>query len=334
LQRFIGVGYYRPVSLWPGVTCKFLDAGHILGSAIVEMDLEEIGRRRRVVFSGDVGRPVSPLLRPPEIPSDTQILILESTYGGRIQAPAEDLKARLRDVVARVIERKGKVIIPAFSVGRTQHIVYFLNALWNAGELPRVPVYVDSPLSTNVTEIFRQHPECYNRQVREQLHRDGDPFGFTTLTYIRDVEASKELNERTDPMIIIAASGMCEAGRILHHLRNSIEDPKNCVMIVGFQAENTLGRRIVERQPEVRIFGETLQLRAEVAVLNGFSAHADAEELVDFAWRVNERGQALEKVYLVHGEPDQQEALAARLRQSLDSSIEILIPKRGERFDL
>jgi len=334
MNRFTGLGYYARTPIGDGVTCRFLDAGHILGSAIVELDLAENGQRRRVVFSGDLGRPNPSILRPADIPNDTEVLIIESTYGGRRHPPAEDLRNALRDLVRRVIDRRGKLIIPAFSVGRTQEITYTLNSLWNAGELPRVPVYVDSPLSTNVTEIFRNHPECYNRQTRELMLRDEDPFGFATLTYIRSVEASKKLNDREDPMIILAASGMCEAGRILHHLRNSIDNPRNCVLIAGFQAENTLGRKIVEREPVVRIFGEEVPLKAEVVVMTGFSAHADSEELLDFVWRVNERGRALKKIFLVHGEPEQIEALAGRIRSTLRDGVEITTPKRGETFKI
>lgn len=334
LQQFIGVGYYRQFCFEPGICGKFLDAGHILGSAIVELDLEEDGRRRRVVFSGDLGRPNTPILRHPDIPNDTEILILESTYGGRRHDPPENLRAQLSELVNRVYARNGKLIIPAFSVGRTQEIVYYLNSLWNSRELPRMPVFVDSPLSTNVTEIFRHHPECFNRETRELIQKDDDPFGFASLTYVRDVEESKKLNDRTDPMIIISASGMCEAGRILHHLRNAIEDAKNCVLIVGFQAENTLGRKIVERQETVNIFGEPLALRAEVVSMNGFSAHADSEELVDFAWRVRERGRALQKIYLVHGELEQQKALHEKLHHTFNGEVEVIIPQRGERFAL
>lgn len=334
LQSFTGIGYYREFCFHKGVCGRYLDAGHILGSAVVELNLEEAGRNCRLVFSGDIGRPFERILRPPEIPSDTEVLIMESTYGNRHHPSAEDLRANLRDLVKRVYERKGKIIIPAFSVGRTQELVFTLNSLWNAGELPRIPVYVDSPLSTNVTAVFRQHPECYNRQTRDLLQTDKDPFGFDTLTYIREPEDSKKLNDRTDPMIIIAASGMCEAGRVLHHLRNSITDEKNCVLISGFQAEHTLGRRIVEKQKVVKIFGEEVALRAEVAIMNGFSAHADREELLDWAFRVAERGQALRQIYLVHGEPEGQESLAEALRKSLGSTVNVTIPKRGERFKI
>lgn len=335
VQKLVGVGYYRQFCFEKGICGKYLEAGHILGSAIVQLDLDENGRHTRLVFSGDVGRPKDNILRSPEIPSDTNILILESTYGGRRHESQENLRSGLRDVVKRVYERRGKLIIPAFSVGRSQELVYVLNDLWNAGELPRLPVYVDSPLSTNVTELFRLHPECFNRKTNDLLLTDPDPFGFKTLTYIRDVEESKALNTRTDPMIVISASGMCEAGRILHHLRNSIEDPRNCVLIVGYQAENTLGRKIVEKQETVKIFGETHALRAEVIVMDGFSAHADHDELVDFAWRVNERGgKALEKVYLVHGEQEKREALAESLRRSLGNGVSIVLPKRGDRFEI
>lgn len=330
--HLVTLGYYRPLSLSPHVDLKFLEAGHILGSAIVELDVRESGHARRLVFSGDLGRGENSILRDPEIPSDADYLILESTYGNRSTEPRAELKTRLRDIVARTARRGGKVIIPAFSVGRTQEIVYQLNVLFNEGELPAMPCYVDSPLSANVTEVFRNHPECYNRPVREILLNDPNPFGFERLTYIRDVEESKNLNTYLGPCIIVSASGMCEHGRILHHLRNNIEDPKNTVLIVGFQAEHTLGRRIVERREVVRIFGDEHPLRAEVEVLNGFSAHADADELRDFAFRVMERGRRLKKIFLVHGEEDQQRPFAEYLRKLLN--IDVIVPERGQVFQL
>ena len=332
LPHFVTVGYYREFCFARNICGKFLEAGHILGSAITEMDIESNGQTKRLVFSGDLGRGGNSILRDAEIPSDADYLIMESTYGGREHEPTENLRAGLRDLVKRVADRNGKIIIPAFSVGRTQEIVYQLNILFNAGELPRIPCFVDSPLSNNVTQVFRAHPDCFNRKTKDIMLNDPNPFGFELLRYTQTVDESKALNDINEPCIIISASGMCEAGRILHHLRNSIEDPKNCVLIVGFQAEHTLGRRIVERQETVRIFGEKHRLRAEVAVMNGFSAHADRHELKDFAFRVRERGERLKKIFLVHGEPSQQEPLAEYLRTSL--GVEVYCPARGDQIQL
>ncbi len=334
LGQFVGVGYYRFFEYVAGFRGKFLEAGHILGSAQVEVDVD-LGNDRvhRVVFSGDIGRGKRAILREPEIPSDTDTLIMESTYGNRVSPPIDNLREELRDLVQRVAERGGKIIIPAFSVGRTQQVVYALNGLFNDGSLPRIPIFVDSPLSTNVTEIFRNHPECYNRETRDLLMSDDDPFGFGTLTYTRDVEESKALNGRPGPFVVISASGMCENGRILHHLRNAIEDSRNCVLIVGYQAEHTLGRRIVERHETVRIFGQMHPLRAEVKVLNGFSAHADQTELRDYAFRVHARsGGRLRRIFLVHGEEEGRAALAEYLRESL--KIDVYTPARGDSWDL
>jgi metallo-beta-lactamase family protein len=313
---------------------KFLEAGHMLGSAQIQIDIDTgLGNKHRLVFSGDIGRSRRAILREPEIPSDTETLIMESTYGNRTSPPPDDLRDELRSLVQRVSERGGKIIIPAFSVGRTQEVVYQLNALFNEGSLPRIPIFVDSPLSANVTEVFRNHPECYNRETRDIMMDDPDVFGFSQLTYIRSAEESKALNHTPGPFIVISASGMCEHGRILHHLRNSIEQSRNCVLIVGYQAENTLGRRIVERQPTVRIFGEEHALRAEVKVLNGFSAHADMNELRDYAFRVHARSAGkLKRIYLVHGEDEPQNALAEYLRTAL--KIDVFIPGRGDSIDL
>ncbi len=330
--QLVAMGYYRELTLSRNIDFKFLEAGHILGSAITQLDIRMNGTEKRLVFSGDIGRGHNSILRDPEIPSDTDYLIMESTYGARGTAPVANLRESLRDIVSRVAARGGKIIIPAFSVGRTQEIVYQLNNLVNANQLPNIPMIVDSPLSTNVTSIFRTHPECYNRGIRDVLMKDPNPFGFENLRYTQSVDESKALNDIKYPCIIISASGMCEAGRILHHLRNSISDPKNCVLIVGYQAEHTLGRRIVEKQDVVRIFGEEHRLRAEVEVLNGFSAHADESELKDFAFRVKERGDRLSKIYLVHGEIQQQEPLAKYLRHSLN--VDVVIPERGQEHEM
>jgi metallo-beta-lactamase family protein len=231
-----------------------------------------------------------------------------------------------------VLNSRGKLIIPAFSVGRTQLIVYYLNLLWNEGRLPRIPVYVDSPLSTSVTGVFRQRYECCSDELRSVLLKDDDPFGFETLTYIRDAEKSKQLNDATGPMIIISASGMCEAGRILHHLRNGVGDSRNVVLVVGYMAENTLGRRIREKQDVVKIFGEPHEMRAHVEIIDGFSAHGDQDDLLHYAEKCGASGR-LKKIFLVHGEADAQAALTERLNDRLPK-VEVIAAEEGAEFAL
>lgn len=312
LERFIPVAYddvFRPL---PGLEVEYRDAGHILGSASMVLTVDESGRQVKIGFTGDVGRAGRPILRDPQPMSDCDYLICESTYGGRVHEPPEHAKDRLAHVVGATARRGGKVIIPAFAVGRTQELVYRLDELTNEGRLPPIPIYVDSPLAVNVTDIFRRHAECYDDELLRYMEHDSEPFGFDRLTYIRDVEESKRLNTSRIPMVIISASGMCEAGRILHHLRNNIEDPKNTVMIVGYCAEHTLGRRIVERKREVKIFGETFRLRAEVEVMNAYSAHADEPELVNFVGHLDR--QRLKNIFLVHGDAPRQLSLYEALR--------------------
>jgi metallo-beta-lactamase family protein len=263
LECFEGVDYRETFSPFSGLEVEYRDAGHILGSASMTLTVREGGRTKKLGFTGDVGRAHRPILRDPEAMPDCDWLISESTYGGRIHEPSEQAKERLARVVGETAARGGKVIIPAFAVGRTQEIVHGLDELQHEGKLPPIPVYVDSPLAVNVTEIFRAHPECFDEPMRAHIQKDANPFGFARLTYIRDAEESKKLNGSRLPMVIISASGMCEAGRILHHLRNNVADPRNTVMIVGYCAPHTLGRRIVEREREVRIFGEPHPLRAQ-----------------------------------------------------------------------
>lgn len=329
LTYFRGIGYHRPFMPARGITVEFLDAGHILGSAITVLTIEEDGRTRQLVFTGDLGRDDLPVIRDPERVDRADILICESTYGGRDRHSATDVEQELADVVLRTAKRGGKVIIPAFSVGRTQEIVYALHQLTKAGRIPELPVYVDSPLSTNVTDIFRLHPECFDEETCALLLSSGDPFGFERLRYTRDVEESKKLNEQRVPSIIISASGMCETGRILHHLKNNIEDSRNTVLIVSYQAEHTLGRRLVEKAEEVRIFGNTYRRRAEVTVINGFSAHADRGELL--AW-IGAIKADPDHIFLVHGDPDQSEALAEGIRDARAS--EVTVPERGFSVDV
>jgi metallo-beta-lactamase family protein len=332
LQNFVSVGYNRSLSIAPGVTLTFRDAGHILGSAITVLDVEENGKEKRIVFSGDLGRVDMPILKDPQPVEGADYLLIESTYGDRFHDPIEETTEALRDIVVDTYRRNGKVIVPAFSVGRTQELVYALHRLIEARDLPDLPVFVDSPLSVNVTEIFRLHPECYDKELNQFMAESSsyDPFGFRRLTYIRSVEKSKELNFMREPAIIISASGMCEAGRILHHLKNNIEDPRNTVLIVGWQAPHTLGRRLVERQATVKIFGEEYTLRARVEAINGFSAHADRTELLAYVRQLGPEG--LTSAFVVHGE----EASSLALADGLGSLgvQQAIVPHEGEALEL
>lgn len=331
LQHFVGLGYERPFPVAPGVTATFYDAGHILGSAIVSLEVEEGDRKFRFAFSGDLGRRDLPILRDPTYIEPVDYFITESTYGNRFHGPPAEAENELRRVVNETFQRAGKIIIPAFSVGRTQEIVYALHRLSNARKIPQLPIFVDSPLSTNVTEIFRLHPECYDRETHDFLSISGDrdPFGFHRLRYIREVEDSKELNFVREPTIIISASGMCENGRILHHLKNNVEDPRNTVLIVGWQAPHTLGRRLVERQPTVRIFGQQYTRRATVEIISGFSAHADRNELLAYTAHLNGR---LKQVFVVHGEKESALALADGIREQ--GVPHVLVPEPGQEIEL
>jgi len=331
MNHFVGIGYNRPFWVTPDVKLTFRDAGHILGSAIVILDIQENGTPRRLTFTGDLGRKDLPVIRDPVQVEETDILITESTYGNRTHEPIGDMKTRLREVVNNTVKRGGKIIVPAFSLGRTQELVYVLHELFNDGSLPEIPIFVDSPLSVNITEVFRLHPECFDHETRDAfLSNHQDPFGFYRLRYIRNVEESKKLNTLQEPCIIISASGMCETGRILHHLANNIEDPRTTVLIIGFMAEHTLGRRIVEKIPSIKIFGEELSLKAEVAIMNGFSAHADKNELLAFLDGLNR--ERLHHVFIVHGEPDQSEAFADVVR---DRGIaQVTVPRLKEEVTL
>ena len=311
MEHFVGVSYGQPFAPAEGVEVVYRDAGHILGSATMVLTIQENGTTTKLGFTGDVGNPGRPILRDPQPMDDCDYLICESTYGGRTHEPPSASKARLEEVVRRTSERGGKVIIPAFAVGRTQEIVHALDQLWNEDRLPPIPVFVDSPLAVNATGVFLAHPECFDRELLDYLRTDDDPLGFDRLSYVRDVEKSKAINDMPGPMVIISASGMCEAGRILHHLKNNIEDPRTTVMIVGYCADHTLGKRIVDRVPEVRIFGDEYRLRADVEVMNSYSAHADEPGLVSFLGHLDR--DRLRQVFLVHGAPERQALLKAAL---------------------
>jgi metallo-beta-lactamase family protein len=322
--------YEQSFEVVPGVMARFVDAGHILGSAAVALELYEDGRKVRLWFSGDIGRRKLPLLQDPVLPDAADYMIMESTYGDKPHHDPELAFVEFRDVVARTVQRGGKVIIPAFAVGRTQELVYFLNQMMQSGDVPPLPVFVDSPLAVNASDIFRKHPEIFDQETKDFVTQHRHPaLDFAQLHYTRSVEESKALNLRTDPMVIISASGMAETGRILHHLRNNIEDPRNTICIVSWQAPDTLGRRLANREKHVKIFGEGFTRRAEIATIGGLSAHAGQDLLVEYALAVKEQ---VKKVFLVHGEPLPAMALKAKLAEhgltqvyypELHSSVEI-----------
>jgi len=330
MEHFVCSSYHTPIEVTDDVTCTFYDAGHILGSALVVLDIRESGGTTRLCFTGDLGRRHRPILRDPEHVGDVDVLITESTYGGRTHTSYPDLMNELRETIIETASRGGKLIIPAFAVGRTQDIVYLLNVLFENGELPRLPIYVDSPLAIDATDIFRTHPECFNQQVADLLQTDPDPFGFATLHYLRDVELSKALNRKQEPCVIIAASGMMEAGRVVHHLMNNIEDSRNTILVVGFQAEHTLGRRIVEGREYVNIWGESFKVQARVKIINGLSAHADHPELIDYIGRMDRK--RLRRIFLVHGEGKAQDALREGLLGL--GFRKVVAPAKGNEFNL
>jgi metallo-beta-lactamase family protein len=308
-----GVPYNKAFEVVTGVRVTFVDAGHILGSASVILDVEEQGEHRRLVFSGDIGRKGLPIIRDPVPPDGADVVIMESTYGDRDHAPYMSARQALARVVSETASRGGRILIPAFAVGRVQEIVYDLHSLALAGEIPAIPIYIDSPLAIEATAVFETHPESFDR-TEDFVQRVQTLFRFQQATYTRRAEESKALNSAVGPMVIIAPSGMAEAGRIVHHLKLGAPNPRNTILIVGFQAEHTLGRRIVERQPILKIHGEDIPLRAQVEVLDGYSAHADRLELMEWLDAVRGASRGLRDVYLVHGEPAPQDALATRLR--------------------
>lgn len=331
LQLFHGVNYKQNFVVTEGVVASFHDAGHILGSAMVHLNFydNETKKNVRLTFTGDLGRRGLPILRDPWPIPECDILISESTYGNRLHANLQTVNEDLAFVVNEVMEKGGKLLIPAFALERAQEVVYHLNVIRKKGLIPEIPVYVDSPLAGNVTEVFRSHTECFDKKVEEHFLQHGEnPFGFDNVKYTRDVAESKSLNEKHGPMIIISASGMCEHGRILHHLRNNLEDNRNTVLIVGYQAENTLGRKLVNGDKEVNIFGDPHRVRASVYVMDAFSGHADRSDLLDYIGRLKE----VQKAFLVHGEETQLHALKDALEDN--GLSDVYIPTYGEEVDI
>jgi metallo-beta-lactamase family protein len=315
VERMIGLAYDEPFDVVPNVRATFADAGHILGSASVVLECTEDGVGKRVVFSGDVGRTGLPIIRDPQPPKGADVVLLESTYGNREHESVANARVKLASVIREAAARGGKVLVPAFSVGRTQEIVYDLHVLAREGAIPEIPIVVDSPLAIDTTSVFAMHPEVFD-QTEDLVRRVQDLFHFTQVRYTREATESKALNSQHGPMVIIAASGMAEAGRILHHLAHNAADPRTTILIVGFQAEHTLGRRIVERAATIKVFGEEIPLRARVEIIDGYSAHGDRLELQRWldAVRAGNPSAAAPAVHLVHGEPEAQDAFAKQLR--------------------
>jgi len=327
LSLFRTMSYEEPFEVAEGLTATLYDAGHILGSATIALDYKRGEHRRRFLYTGDLGQGDTPILRKPQPVPAVDVLLTESTYGDRDHPAYTNVKGRVKDYITHIHQHQSKLIIPAFSVGRTQQILYCLNDLVENGKVPQTPVFVDSPLSRSATAIYANHRDCYGQEAAALIDSGDDPFMFPGLHFTTSVDDSKALNEKSGPMIIISASGMCEGGRILHHLKNNVGDPSNIVLIVGFQAEHTLGRRIVERVSPLRILGEEYELRASVYTINALSAHADRGGLRAF---YEQLGGGVQQAFCVHGEVSHCEANAAILREMGVSKVEI--PAAGQKF--
>jgi metallo-beta-lactamase family protein len=316
---------HTPMQVGKALTYETFEAGHLLGSTTMLLESEGV----RLCFSGDVGRPNLPIIPDPESCPPADYLIMESTYGGRLHQDLEHVADKLANTISRTCARGGKIIVPAFALGRTQQLILLLHQLTRADRIPSIPIFIDSPLALKTTSVFRAHKDARDAETNEFSGRGEDPFSFPRLKYVQDVAESKALNDLRGPFIVISASGMCEAGRILHHLRNNIENPRNTILITGYQAEHTLGRKIVDKQREVPIFGDPMQLRAEVVKLNELSGHADQQELL--TW-MKPAAKGLKKVFLVHGEPVGQQSLAKAIESLY--GIPVVIPARGDSFAL
>jgi metallo-beta-lactamase family protein len=330
LSRMERHGYHEPWELFDGVRVEYFNAGHILGAALTTFEFRNGARTVRLGMSGDLGRPARPILMDPEHHPGVDVLVLESTYGDRTHRPGEEAERELAAIVERTAARGGRLLVPAFAVGRTQELVATFHALCEQGRACDLPIFVDSPMARQATAVFVQHPEVFDAETRQAFTREhGAPFGFKRLRYVGSPDESRALNDFDRPCIIIAASGMCEGGRILHHLRHGLPDPRNTVLFVGFQAQGTLGRRLRDGMSPVNIFGEPVEVKAERVAIDGFSAHADQAELV--AW-VKALSPAPRRIFLVHGEPEAAEALALVLRAR--TTAEVRVPEKNEEFDL
>ncbi len=328
MQLMTPIHRHVPTEIAPGITVTLFNAGHILGSALVQIDVTGgKGHHHRILFSGDLGQPNQPILQHYEYPEGADIVLIESTYADRLHPSAESVQDKLEMLINKVDRHNAKLLIPAFSVGRTQQIIYFLNRLHAAGKLPKIPIYIDSPLSRKATEIYARHESCYNEEALAVLREGKSPVMVEGMKFISTPQESMALNDQPGPMIIIAASGMCEGGRVVHHLKQIVTDPWNVILIVGFQAENTLGRRIVEERNPIRILGEELPLNARVETINALSAHADRDGLMDWYDRV---GKRVKHAFAVHGEPEKVEAMRKLLVEH--GAPDVRAPVPGQTF--
>jgi metallo-beta-lactamase family protein len=327
VRRIRPVPYGRKTVVTKDIFITLSNAGHILGSSIISLEIADADRSIRLGYAVDLGRNNLPILDDPEVPKRLDYLIMESTYGSRLHAPIEEAKIKLKDAVNRTVDRKGKILIPAFSLERTQEVIYLLSELFGEKAIPSIPVYVDSPLASDITDLFMLHTDYMNKETSLAIQRGDNPFQFLNLAFVRDQKQSKALNTDKRPMVIIAGSGMCESGRILHHLKNNIEDSRNTVLVVGYMARNTLGKKIVERMRIVRIFGVEYELNAEVVVLNSLSGHADKNGLIDFVSRC----LPLKRVFLVHGDEEASRALADSLSLK---GLDVYIPDKDDEIKL
>lgn len=335
MEQFVAVPYVRMSNQWHAIDetirFKLYEAGHILGSAVIVVEVIEHGETKRVAFTGDLGPSDMPLLKSPEVPKEEiETLLLESTYGGREHEPLAKAYSRLAQTIKMVLSREGKIIVPAFSLGRTQMLVYIIHQLTDSGKIPRFPIYVDSPLAANITEIYQRHKEDYDDETKTDFKREGDkPLAFRNLTYVHSTEESKALNVKSGPFMVIASSGMMSAGRVIHHLRHGLNDDRNAIFVTGYQAEGTLGRRLLEGVKSVDLYGQSIMVRAGIYLFNEFSAHADGHELKRYAEWIS----GLKNVYLVHGEASQAEVLEKRL-QATHPDWHVERPKEGKTITI
>jgi metallo-beta-lactamase family protein len=331
MSLFIGVPNNMKFRIDDNIKVKFTNTGHMLGSGVANIQITENGQVRNIAYTGDIGRHADPILTPPQPFPQADILITESTYGDRLHKDVASAEEEILEIVTNTcVDKGGKLIIPAFSVGRTQEIVYALNNFYNQRRLPKVDIFVDSPLAVNATTVFRMHPECFNKSFAEVLERDTDPFGFNNLFYITRQEDSKKLNEHKKPCVIISASGMMEAGRVKHHLANNITDPRNTILVVGYCAPATLGARIVRGDKEVSIHGNIYEVKAEVKKIESYSGHGDYSEMIGFLECQNK--SAVEKTFIVHGEYETQKKYVESLTAGGFTNIEI--PSRGQEYEI
>jgi metallo-beta-lactamase family protein len=331
-NQFITVSYHRPTWISPNIQLEFFDAGHILGSSMAVLTIKETdGKITRIAYTGDLGRKGKPIIRDPEIISPVDYLFLESTYGDRLHESTDDALAMLAQVANDAVKMNGKIIIPSFAIERTQELVYYFHILVDQKKIPEIPIYVDSPMAVNATSIFQIHPECYDAEIHEAfIKHHKNPFGFNALHFVTSVDESKALNNMKGPMIIISADGMCEAGRITHHLAKNISNPTTQILLVGYMAEHTLGRRLQNREIEVKILGEWYNVRASITQINAFSAHADYAEATEWLNGLNTKD--LKKIFMVHGEPDVQIVFKDHLETAGYPNVQIV--KYGETYEL